>query len=128
MVQSTTKAKVKDMDYEAIAKQAEENSKFWKVPEGETVVVPLAEIGEEYDTEMNGKKVKCRDLLIEIKPKNIQKVWSLKVGGAKSNFRRVVDIARKHKTLIGVSLRVTRQGTEMNDTTYTIIDISQPAQ
>lgn len=114
-----TGASASPPDYAADKKRVEDGGQWLKFKEGETIVSILGEMSEEYDRVFESDKSRVRDLEVEVN--GIRKTWSLKVGGERSTYFKVLEIAEKYKRLAGAKLRVTRNGTKKDNTVYTIV-------
>jgi len=111
------------VDYEKMQKDIDNRGKFWKVPEGDTVIVPKSELGEPFEDKFKDKVVTKSNITVDAA--GIEKTWSLTVGGKDSVYAKLVAIGMKHKTLIGIPIRVTRQGKDKDNTVYVIVDMSK---
>jgi len=114
------------MDYEKAMKDLKEGGNYWKAPEGETVIIPKTELSEPKDDTINGKTQKRSEMTIMVGDQ--EKIWGIAIGGKNSTYGKLVAIGQKHKTLIGIPIRIIRQGMDKDNTKYIILDASRPAQ
>lgn len=97
------------------------DSNWLKFKEGETIVTVLNEMTPVYTKQFPSGSDNVRDL--EVETNGEKKTWSLKVGGKKSVYYKVLEIAARRGSLKGAKLRVMRQGKDKDNTTYIIMDV-----
>ena len=108
-------------NYAAEQKKIEEGGQWVRFEEGETIVNIKSEMTPEYDKQFPSGTDRVRDLDVEINGET--KTWSLKVGGKKSVYYKVLEIATRRGSLKGAKIRVMRQGKDKDNTNYIIMEV-----
>lgn len=112
--------------YEREKEEQEKRSDYLKFPEGDTIVIPQKELYDIPVTETDFKDGKpprqVKELPVMLEDGTV-KPLSLPLGGKKSMFGKFLNIGLAQGNLVGRKIRVTRQGTSKEDTTYTIIEV-----
>jgi hypothetical protein len=92
---STETETVNKMDYETRLKELKEKSNYFKAKEGEQIVVPTTELDMPKEETINGKASMKADIKVRLQD-NTEKIWSISVGGATSNYGKLMAIGQMH--------------------------------
>jgi len=111
--------------YDKLQEEMDKRSSYLKFVEGDTIVIPQAEL---YELELkkidfgDGKPKETYEFPVKLEDGTI-KNWSLSPGGKKGAFGKLLAIGKAKGSLKGRKIRVTRQGLTKDDTVYTIIEV-----
>ena len=110
-------------DWKAEKEELKKQSKFFRAQAGNIYTIEfMDEGGEKYEQVMQGKKLMKRDFQVVItggEYNNIEKVWSLTVGGPGSVYGKCCDLFEAAGQATGVLIHLKAQGEKL-DREYTI--------
>ena len=102
-----------------------DDSKYLKLkPNSKTLVYFLDDGSEVYTKKFADKDAQMVDFKVQVSENgvDVEKTWSMSVGGKTSLYGQIMFVAAKKNALKGETLTVMRQGDNKDTTKYTVIE------
>ena len=102
-----------------------DDSKYLKLkPNSKTLVYFLDDGSEVYTKKFTDKDAQMVDFKVQVSENgvDVEKTWSMSVGGKTSLYGQIMFVAAKKNALKGETLTVMRQGDTKDTTKYTVIE------
>ena len=102
-----------------------DDSKYLKLkPNSKTLVYFLDDGSAVYTKKFTDKDVQMVDFKVQVSENDVdvEKVWSMSVGGKTSLYGQIMCVAAKKNALKGETLTMMRQGDTKDTTRYTIVE------